>query len=152
MQKISKIIFWSSTLNSFEPVEMLVLFFFSLPFTHLHDRIWIKWLSNKKKHLPFICIHLMVAVQFKKRSQFSNNIMQTYVTSTKLHEQECHWLSADQSSEGRDHCFYCFWQHWAQDRTHCNRSQSKSTEYPIKCTQNTLTSAATNMNTLNEHL
>lgn len=83
----------------------------------------------------------MVAVQFKKRSQFSNNIMQTYVTSTKLHEQE--WSAESQ---------YCFWQRWAQHRTHCNRSQSKSTEYPIKCTQNTLTSAATNMNTLNEHL
>lgn len=68
--------------------------FFSLPFTHLHDRIWIKRLSNKKKHLPFICIHLMVAVQFKKRSQFSNNIMQTYVTSTKLHEQE--WSAESQ--------------------------------------------------------
>lgn len=94
----------------------------------------------------------MVAVQFKKRSQFSNNIMQTYVTSTKLHEQEWSAESQWESSEGRDHCFYCFWQRWAQDRTHCNRSQSKSTEYPIKCTQNTLTSAATNMNTLNEHL
>lgn len=36
----------------------------------------------------------MVAVQFKKQSQFSNHIMQTYVTSTKLHEQE--WSAESQ--------------------------------------------------------